>query len=89
MLGAPARVKAQQQMLAKQIVIELVPQGTLVERIRAGGCGLGGVLTPTGVGTIVEEGKQKGAAQRQDLPARDGSARGLRADSCIRCRSPG
>jgi acetate CoA/acetoacetate CoA-transferase alpha subunit len=49
--------KAQQQMLAKQI--DLGPQGTLVERIRAGGCGLGGVLTPTGVGTIVEEGKQK------------------------------
>jgi acetate CoA/acetoacetate CoA-transferase alpha subunit len=51
--------KAQQQMLAKQIVIDLVPQGTLVEPIRAGGCGLGGVLTPTGVGTIVEEGKHK------------------------------
>ena len=50
--------KAQQQMMAKQIAIDLVPQGTLVERIRAGGCGLGGVLTPTGVGTIVEEGKQ-------------------------------
>lgn len=50
--------KAQQQMMAKQIMVDLVPQGTLVERIRAGGCGLGGVLTPTGVGTIVEEGKQ-------------------------------
>ena len=49
---------AQQQMMAKQIAVDLVPQGTLVERIRAGGCGLGGVLTPTGVGTIVEEGKQ-------------------------------
>jgi acetate CoA/acetoacetate CoA-transferase alpha subunit len=36
----------------------LVPQGTLAERIRAGGCGLGGFLTPTGVGTIVAEGKQ-------------------------------
>jgi acetate CoA/acetoacetate CoA-transferase alpha subunit len=36
-----------------------VPQGTFVERIRAGGCGLGGVLTATGVGTIVEEGKRK------------------------------
>jgi len=36
----------------------LVPQGTLVERIRAGGAGLGGVLTPTGVGTLVAEGKQ-------------------------------
>jgi acetate CoA/acetoacetate CoA-transferase alpha subunit len=51
--------KAQQQMLGKQITVELVPQGTFVERIRAGGCGLGGVLTPTGVGTLVEEGKQK------------------------------
>jgi acetate CoA/acetoacetate CoA-transferase alpha subunit len=50
--------KAQQQMMAKQIAVDLVPQGTLVERIRAGGCGLGGVLTPTGVGTIVEEGKR-------------------------------
>jgi acetate CoA/acetoacetate CoA-transferase alpha subunit len=39
--------------------VELVPQGTLVERIRAAGSGLGGVLTPTGVGTMVEEGKQK------------------------------
>jgi acetate CoA/acetoacetate CoA-transferase alpha subunit len=36
----------------------LIPQGTLAERIRAGGCGLGGFLTPTGVGTIVAEGKQ-------------------------------
>jgi acetate CoA/acetoacetate CoA-transferase alpha subunit len=50
--------KAQQQMLGKQITIDLIPQGTLVERIRAGGYGLGGVLTPTGVGTLVEEGKQ-------------------------------
>lgn len=39
--------------------VELSPQGTLIERIRAGGSGLGGVITPTGVGTIVEEGKQK------------------------------
>ena len=36
----------------------LVPQGTLAEQIRAGGAGLGGILTPTGIGTIVEEGKQ-------------------------------
>ena len=50
---------AQKQMMAHQIAVNLVPQGTLVERIRAGGCGLGGVLTPTGVGTIVEEGKRK------------------------------
>jgi acetate CoA/acetoacetate CoA-transferase alpha subunit len=51
--------KAQQQMMANQIAIELIPQGTLAERIRAGGCGLGGVLTPTGVGTTVSEGKRQ------------------------------
>jgi acetate CoA/acetoacetate CoA-transferase alpha subunit len=51
--------ETQRQMIAKKIEVELVPQGTLIERIRAGGCGLGGVLTPTGVGTIVEEGKQR------------------------------
>jgi len=51
--------KAQQQMLGKHITVDLIPQGTFVERIRAGGCGLGGVLTPIGVGTLVEEGKQK------------------------------
>jgi acetate CoA/acetoacetate CoA-transferase alpha subunit len=51
--------KAQQQMLADQIAIDLIPQGTLAERIRAGGCGLGGVLTPTGVGTAVAEGKRQ------------------------------
>lgn len=51
--------KAQEQMMAGKVAVNLVPQGTLVERIRAGGCGLGGVLTPTGVGTIVEEGKQQ------------------------------
>lgn len=47
------------QMMASEMEVELVPQGTLAERIRCGGSGLGGVLTPTGVGTVVEEGKQK------------------------------
>jgi len=47
------------QKLDGTIEAELVPQGTLAERIRAGGSGLGGILTPTGVGTIVEEGKSK------------------------------
>jgi acetate CoA/acetoacetate CoA-transferase alpha subunit len=51
--------EAQQQMLAGQMSIELVPQGTLAERIRAGGYGLGGILTKTGVGTVVEKGKRK------------------------------
>ncbi|MEC5399745.1 CoA transferase subunit A [Uliginosibacterium sp. H1] len=56
----------QQQLIAGEIECELVPQGTLIERIRSGGCGLGGVLTPTGVGTIVEEGKQKIAVNGRD-----------------------
>src|SRR6188508_1637175 len=46
--------ETQRQMLAGEIEVELVPQGTLVERIRAGGFGLGGILTATGLGTIVE-----------------------------------
>jgi acetate CoA/acetoacetate CoA-transferase alpha subunit len=50
--------ETQARMLAGQIEVELVPQGTLIERIRAGGMGLGGVLTPTGLGTEVEDGKQ-------------------------------
>jgi acetate CoA/acetoacetate CoA-transferase alpha subunit len=49
----------QRMMLAGELKVDLVPQGTLIERIRAGGCGLGGVLTPTGVGTAAEEGKQR------------------------------
>ncbi len=51
--------ETQQQMIAGEMAVELVPQGTLIERIRAGGCGLGGILTATGVGTIVEQGKRK------------------------------
>ena len=58
--------ETQRQMLAGEMEVELVPQGTLVERIRAGGYGLGGILTPTGVGTIVEEGKQKVAVAGKD-----------------------
>lgn len=50
--------ETQRQMIAGELEVELVPQGTLAERIRAGGYGLGGILTTTGVGTVVEEGKQ-------------------------------
>ncbi len=49
---------AGEKMTNKTMAVELIPQGTLAERIRAGGAGLGGILTPTGIGTIVEEGKQ-------------------------------
>lgn len=47
------------QMNAGELEVVLTPQGTLAEQIRAGGAGLGGVLTPTGLGTVVENGKQK------------------------------
>ena len=50
--------ETQAKMNAGEMQVDLVPQGTLVERIRAGGMGLGGVLTPTGIGTEVERGKQ-------------------------------
>jgi 3-oxoacid CoA-transferase, A subunit len=53
-----ANALTQQQMNENTLEVELVPQGTLAERIRAGGCGLGGILTPTGIGTIIAEGKQ-------------------------------
>ncbi|WOR26522.1 acetate CoA-transferase subunit alpha [Citrobacter braakii] len=46
------------RMIAGEMDVQLVPQGTLIEQIRCGGAGLGGFLTTTGVGTIVEEGKQ-------------------------------
>jgi len=59
--------ETQQQMHAGTLTVELVPQGTLIERIRAGGFGLGGVLTPTGVGTVVEEGKRKIDVDGQDF----------------------
>lgn len=55
-VGTPERVK---KMIAGEMEVELVPQGTLIERLRAAGHGLGGILTPTGVGTKVEEGKRK------------------------------
>jgi acetate CoA/acetoacetate CoA-transferase alpha subunit len=50
--------ETQAKMISGEIDCELVPQGTLIERIRAGGMGLGGILTPTGLGTEVEDGKQ-------------------------------
>lgn len=62
------------QMIAGEMIVDLVPQGTLAERIRCGGAGLGGFLTPTGVGTIVEDGKQRlvlgGKSYLLELPLR-------------------
>src|SRR5213592_298457 len=48
----------ERQFLAKELDVELVPQGTFAERIRAGGAGIGGFFTPTGFGTLVSEGKE-------------------------------
>jgi hypothetical protein len=50
---------AKDQMFAGELDVEFIPQGTFAERIRCGGSGLGGCLTPTGIGTDVEKGKQK------------------------------
>ena len=62
------------QMIAGELNVDLVPQGTLAECIRCGGAGLGGFLTPTGVGTIVEDGKQRlvinGKSYLLELPLR-------------------
>lgn len=55
------------QMIAGEIEVELCPQGSLAERIRAGGFGLGGVLTPTGFGTVVAEGKQTVTVNGKDF----------------------
>lgn len=48
----------ERQFLANEIEVELVPQGTFAERLRAGGAGIGGFFTPTGYGTVVAEGKE-------------------------------
>lgn len=66
--------ETQRQMMRGDLEVELCPQGTLAERIRAAGYGLGGVLTPTGVGTLAAEGKQTleigGRTFLLDLPLR-------------------
>ena len=67
------------QMIAKELDVELVPHGTLAERIRCGGSALGGALTPTGAGTIAEEGKTKLSFDGVEYLVE----RGLRADLAI------
>jgi len=57
----------QRQMYADEIKVELIPQGSLLERVRAAGSGLGGVLTPVGIGTLAAEGKQVIIVDRKDF----------------------
>ncbi|MFW5838904.1 MAG: CoA transferase subunit A [Bacillota bacterium] len=57
---------AGQLMGSEDLEVDLVPQGTMAERIRAGGVGLGGILTPTGIGTLVEKDKQVIAVDGKD-----------------------
>ncbi len=76
----------QQKMIAGEMEVELVPQGTLAERIRAGGAGLGGILTPTGLGTSVAEGKQVVTVDGRDCLLETAAARRCRAAALLRGR---
>jgi len=58
--------ETQKKMIDGSMEVDLVPQGTLIERIRAAGYGLGGILTATGVGTVVEQGKRKIEVEGRD-----------------------
>jgi acetate CoA/acetoacetate CoA-transferase alpha subunit len=66
--------ETQRGMMAGELEVDLVPQGTLIERIRAGGYGLGGILTQTGAGTLADSGKQhievNGKTYLLELPLR-------------------
>jgi 3-oxoacid CoA-transferase A subunit len=66
----------EQQCLSGELEVELVPQGTFAERIRAGGAGIAAFFTPTGVGTLVEQGKEKRSFDGRDYILE----RGLKAD---------
>lgn len=69
----------EQQCLKGEIEVELVPQGTFAERIRAGGAGIAAFFTPTGVGTLVAEGKEKRAFDGREFILE----RGLTADFAL------
>ena len=71
----PGSIWFEKRYEADEIELEIVPQGTLAERIRAAGAGIGGFLTPTGYGTLLAEGKEtrvidgRGFVMEQPLPA--------------------
>lgn len=78
--------KTGELMSTGELNVDLVPQGTLIERIRAGGFGLGGVLTPTGIGTEIANGKQiitvdgKDYLLEKPLRAKIGLIKGAKVD---------
>ena len=75
--------ETQRQMMAGDLEVELVPQVTLIERIRAGGHGLGGILTPTGIGSPVENDKQRIEVDGKSYG--NGAARRFRARPGVPC----
>ena len=79
--------ETQRQMIAGEITVDLVPQGTLAERIRAAGYGLAGVLTPTGVGTLVAEGAVD-RGRGQDISSGIAYRGRFRSDRRPPCRLP-
>ncbi len=83
------RSRFEEQYRRGEVELELVPQGTFVERIRAGGAGIGGFLTRTGLGTVVQEGKQVAERGRRRLPAGAAASRRLRADQGVSRRPAG
>ena len=83
-----ANPETQRQMLAGELEVELVPQGTLAERIRAGGSGLGGVLTKTGLGTVVEQRQTHSQGRWRNLAAGKAAPRRLRARQRLASRLP-
>lgn len=72
-----------EQYLSGALEVEFVPQGTLAERLRAGGAGIPGFYTPTGVGTPVAEGKEEKAFDTPDGPVRTILERGIVADVAL------
>ena len=79
----------ERQFLTGELEVELVPQGTFSERIRAGGAGIGGFFTPTGYGTLVAEGKETRDDRRHALRPRDAAARRLRVRQGVEGRPRG
>ena len=69
----------ERQFLASEIEVELNPQGTLAERIRAGGAGIGGFFTPTGAGTLIAQGKESRVLNGREMIFETG----LKADFAI------